>query len=139
MSETPGIIVDETGTQRTLGYVLDLTGDDGRARCRMTLDERHTNRHGALHGGLVAVMLDNAMGATGSLAISRETVHPMLTISMNVDFIASAQVGDTLVAEGWIVGGGRKTKFIHGHLHDQTGKLIATGSGVFKPVPEHRL
>ena len=69
MTDAPGTIRDETGTQRTLGYVLDVGQGDGRARCTLTLDERHTNRHGVLHGGLVSVMLDNAMGAAGSLAV----------------------------------------------------------------------
>ena len=138
MSDT-GIIRDETGTQRTLGYVLDVGGGDGRARCTLTLDERHTNRHGALHGGLVSVMLDNAMGATGSLSIDDGGLYPMLTISLTTNFLASAQVGDTLTAIGRITGGGRKIKFIEGEIRRDDGTLIATASGVFKPVPKERL
>ena len=138
MSET-GIIRDETGTQRTLGYVLDVSGGDGRARCRLTLDERHTNRHGALHGGLVSVMLDNAMGATGSLSIDDSGLYPMVTLSMTTNFLAPAQVGDQLTAEGWVTGGGRKTKFIDGRLTRGDGTVIATATGVFKPLPKERL
>ena len=138
--DTPrGIIRDETGTQRTLGYVLDVGQGDGRARCVLTLDDRHTNRHGVLHGGLVSVMLDNAMGATGSLAVDDSGIYPMLTISMSTNFLASANVGDTLTATGWITGGGRKIKFIDGEIRDGDDTLIATGSGVFKPVPRERM
>ncbi|SHJ13826.1 uncharacterized domain 1-containing protein [Palleronia salina] len=129
---TPGIITDETGTQRTIGYVLDVSGGDGCARCRLTLDARHTNRHGAFHGGLAAVMLDNAMGAAGSLTVDDSGLHPMVTISMTTNFIASAQVGDTLTATGRVVGGGRSVKFIEGELRRDDGTLIATGSGAFK-------
>lgn len=137
MSEA-GLIRDETGTQRTLGYVLDVGGGDGRARCRLTLDERHTNRHGALHGGLVSVMLDNAMGATGSLSVDETGRTPFVTISMTTNFLASARVGDSLVAEGWITGGGRKIRFIDGEIRRADGTLIATGSGVFKPLSAER-
>ena len=132
MSES-GIIRDETGTQRTLGYVLDVSGGDGRARCHLTLDERHTNRHGALHGGLAAVMLDNAMGATGSLTVDDTGLHPMVTLSLTTQFLASAEVGDALTAEGWVTGGGFKTKFIDGRLTRDDGTVIATATGVFKP------
>ncbi|QFU08008.1 Thioesterase superfamily protein [Rhodobacteraceae bacterium THAF1] len=128
-----GVIIDETGTQRTLGYVLDVSGGDGRARCRLTLDERHTNRHGAFHGGLAAVMLDNAMGATGSLSVDDSGLHPMVTLSLTTQFLASAEPGDELVAEGWLTGGGYKTKFIDGRITRSDGTIIATGTGVFKP------
>ena len=133
-----GIIRDETGTQRTLGYVLDVSGDDGRGRCHLTLDERHTNRHGALHGGLVSVMLDNAMGATASLSMDPTGMAPFVTVSMTTNFIASAQVGDRLTAVGRLCGGGRKVKFIEAELRREDGILIATATGVFRPLPKER-
>ncbi|CUH40496.1 putative domain 1 [Jannaschia seosinensis] len=138
MNGATGIIRDETGTQRTLGYELDVSGGDGRARCRLTLDDRHTNRHGALHGGLAAVLLDNAMGATGSLAIDPTGRHPMVTLSLTTNFLSSGRVGDRLIAEGWITGGGRKVKFIEGRLTAEDGRVIATGTGVFKPLATER-
>lgn len=137
--DSGGVIRDETGTQRTLGYVLDVGRGDGRARCSLTLDERHTNRHGVLHGGIVACILDNAMGATGSLAMDETGRYPMLTISMTTQFLASAGIGDALTAEGRITGGGRKIKFIDGWITDQDGTLIATATGVFRPVPKERM
>ncbi len=136
--DNPGIIRDETGAQRTIGYELDVGGGDGRARCRLTPDARHTNRHGVLHGGLVSVLLDTAMGATGSLAMDDSGMFPMLTISMTVNFVSSAKVGDRLCAEGRVTGGGRKVKFIAGELRDQEDRLIATASGVFRALPENR-
>lgn len=138
MSDADGIIRDETGTQRTLGYVLDVSRDDGRARCTLTLDERHTNRHGMLHGGLAAVMLDNAMGATGSLSVDPSGLHPMLTLSLTTNFLSSGRVGATLTAEGWVTGGGRKTKFIDGRLTAEDGRVVATATGVFRPMAVER-
>ena len=49
-----GLIENETGTQRLIGYRLDVGQPDRRARCRLVLDDRHTNRHGVLHGGIAA-------------------------------------------------------------------------------------
>ncbi|WOI56557.1 PaaI family thioesterase [Palleronia sp. LCG004] len=137
-ADAPGIIRDETGTQRTLGYVLDVGQGDGRGRCRLVVDERHTNRHGVLHGGLVTVMLDTAMGATGSLSMDETGTYPMLTISLTVNFVSSARLGQSLEAEGRLTGGGRKVKFIAGELRDDEGTLVATATGVFRTLPDHR-
>ncbi|MEM7710050.1 MAG: PaaI family thioesterase [Pseudomonadota bacterium] len=125
------IIEGETGTQRLLGYVLDIAGD--RALCRLRLTDDHTNRHGALHGGIAATVLDNAMGATGSLTVDETGKAPFLTVSMTINYHSTARAGDLLEAEGWITGGGRSLVFIGGDLKVED-RLIATASGVFKRV-----
>lgn len=134
-----GIIRNETGAQRLLGYVLDVGQRDGRARCRLTLTEAHTNRHGVLHGGFAAAMLDNALGATASLSVDDTGRAPFLTISMTTQFLAPAHAGDDLVATGRLTGGGRSTLFVEGLLERSDGTLIATATGVFKRVPQERL
>lgn len=131
-----GIIRGETGAQRLLGYMLDVGRSDGRARCHLTVGPEHTNRHGMLHGGIVATILDNAMGATGSLTRDPQGRYPFLTISLNTQYLAPAREGETLVAVGRITGGGRKLVFIEGELRGPEDRLIATATGVFKPVPQ---
>lgn len=133
MSDETGIIRDETGTQRLIGYVLDVGRGDGRARCWLDLDARHLNRHDVLHGGIAAAMLDNASGATGSLSIDPTGLHPFLTISMTINFIAPGRPG-RITATGRVVGGGKSTKFIEAELRHEDGTLIATSSGVFRPT-----
>lgn len=129
---TDGIITDETGAQRLLGYVLDVGRGDGRARCMLVVDDRHLNRQGILHGGITATLLDNALGATASLSVDPTGMARFSTLSLTVDFIAPGRAGDHLCATGRLTGGGRKTVFVGGELHDQTGRLIATATGVFK-------
>ncbi len=138
-SPNAGLIENETGAQRLVGYILDLTGNDGCARCRLTLNETHLNRHDVLHGGIASTLLDNAMGATASLTVDKKGRAPFMTISMNTHFLAPAMIGTELTATGRIVGGGRSLVFVHGELVDSVGTVIATASGVFKRVPEHRL
>ncbi|WP_299360386.1 PaaI family thioesterase [uncultured Paracoccus sp.] len=129
-----GLIHDETGTQRLIGYVLDVGQPDRRARCRLIVDDRHTNRHGVLHGGLAAVLLDNASGATASLTVDDSGRAPFLTVSLNTDFLAAGRKGG-ITATGRIVGGGRSLLFVSGELVHDDGTLIATSTGVFKRVP----
>ena len=134
MSEAPGIIMAETGAQRLVGYVLDVGQSDRRARCRLVVDDRHTNRHGVLHGGIAAMLLDNACGATASLTLDDSGRRPFLTISLNIDFVSAGRPGE-VTATGRIVGGGRSLVFVAGELVREDGPLIATASGVFKRVP----
>lgn len=134
MTDAPGLIVDETGTQRLVGYTLDVGRPDRRARCHLVVDDRHTNRHGVLHGGIAAMLLDSACGATASLTVDDTGRRPFLTISLTVDFVGAGRTG-AVTATGRVIGGGRSLLFVAGDLIHDDGTLIATASGVFKRVP----
>lgn len=138
-NQADGIIVNETGAQKLLAYVLDVGQRDKRARCSLTVTDAHLNRHDSLHGGVATAVLDNAMGATASLTADDTGRIPFMTISLNTQFLAPAKKGDQLTATGKIVGGGSSIKFVEGQLLSAEGKIIATATGVFKRVPEHRL
>lgn len=131
--EAEGLILDETGTQRLVGYVVDVGQPDGRARCRLTVGPQHTNRHGVLHGGIAAMLLDSAAGATASLTVDKTGRQPFLTVSLNIDFIAAGRFGE-VAATGRVTGGGRSLLFVAADLTHGDGTLIATASGVFKRV-----
>ena len=136
MSEdAPGLILDETGTQRLVGYTLDVGQPDRRARCRLIADERHLNRTGVLHGGLAVLLLDNACGATASLTVDDTGRQPFVTVTLNTSFLAAGRPGG-MTATGRITGGGRKLVFVSADLVQDDGTLIATATGVFKRAPE---
>jgi acyl-coenzyme A thioesterase 13 len=137
-TQADGIIVNETGAQTLLGYVLDVSQSDKKARCFLTVTDDHLNRHDSLHGGIASAVLDNAMGATASLTVDDTGRVPFMTISLNTQFLAPAKKGDELTATGNIVGGGLSIKFVEGQLLTAQGRIIATATGVFKCVPKHR-
>lgn len=137
--QAEGIIVNETGAQTLLGYVLDVSQTDKKARCLVTVTDDHLNRHDSLHGGIATAVLDNAMGATASLTADDTGRVPFMTISLNIQFMAPAKKGDELTATGKVVGGGLSIKFVEGQLLNAQGEIIATATGVFKRVPKHRL
>lgn len=128
--------IGATGSQRLLGYVLDLGREDGCATVTMEVTEMHLNRHGVMHGGLITTVTDTAMGATASLTASADGKIPFTTISLTMNFLAPMQPG-VLTATGRVMGGGRKTVFVEGEARDQTGKLIAQATGAFKRVSGH--
>ena len=108
------LITGETGTQRTLGYVLDVS-DRAGARCWLDLGEGHTNRHGVMHGGIGALLLDNAMGATASLTVDETGRTPFLTVSLTTQFLAPARAGGRVTATARVTGGGASLLFIAIH------------------------
>lgn len=124
------VITGETGTQRLIGYVLDVS-DPAGAACILDLDDRHLNRQDILHGGIAATLLDNAMGATGSLTVDPSGTHPFMTLSLTVNYLAPGRPG-RITARGRVTGGGRATLFIEGALRHEDGTLIATATGVFR-------
>lgn len=56
----------------------------------------HTNSRGMVHGGLISTLADNAMGSSCGIRLKEETGNRLVTISLNVDFLASAGVGQWL-------------------------------------------
>lgn len=131
------LIRDETGTQTLVGYVVDIS-DPAHGRCFLDLGPQHFNRHGVLHGGIAATLLDNACGMTGSLSVDPTGQHPFLTISLTTQFLAAGQLG-RVTATGTIKGGGRSLLYIDAELVHEDGTVIATSTGVFKRVPQEKL
>jgi uncharacterized protein (TIGR00369 family) len=132
-----GFIHGETGTQRLVGYVVDVR-DPLHGRCYLNVTEDHTNRHGVLHGGIAVTLLDNASGSTGSLTVDATGKAPFLTVSMNTQFVGSGRPG-RMTATGTVTGGGRSLLFIAAELRHEDGTLVATSTGVFKRVPQEKL
>ena len=130
----PELRIGETGTQRLIGWVTDTGHPDGRARVWLDITPDHTNRHGVLHGGIIATLLDSACGISGSMHVDKATMPPMLSVSFTTQFLAAATSGSRVTAIGTITGGGKRTLFIGAELADEQGTLIATSTGVYKPV-----
>ena len=134
--EEAGFIYGETGTQRLVGYVVDVR-DPVHGRCYLDVNDDHLNRHGALHGGIAVTLLDNASGTTGSLTVDATGKAPFLTVSMNTQFVGSGKRG-RMTATGTVTGG-RSLLFICAELRHEDGTLVATSTGVFKRVPQDKL
>ncbi len=100
--------------------------ENGATRLRVVLDERHGNNSGMPHGGLVATLLDIAMGSAARLAAGA----PVITLDMHVSFIAPGEA--LLAAEGRVVRAGGSILFAEAEARDGRGEMVAKASGVFK-------
>ncbi|KMK66057.1 PaaI family thioesterase [Puniceibacterium sp. IMCC21224] len=101
------------------------------ARFEMPLQPFHMNRHDNPHGGVHASLLDTVMGYAGCWTGDPEVRQMALTLSLNVMYLSRPK-GTLLIGEGRQTGGGRSTFFAEAQVSDNTGELIATGTGVFR-------
>ncbi|HLW92734.1 MAG TPA: PaaI family thioesterase [Roseiarcus sp.] len=106
---------------------IELIGaENGTVRVRVALDVKHVNAFGVPHGGLVATLMDIAMGLSARLAAG----GPVMTLDMHVSFPAVAE--GSLTAEGHVVHAGGSIFFCEAEARDAQGALVSKSNGVFK-------
>lgn len=114
-----------------VGYDVDLSDPDGGASVVLDIAARHMNRNGSLHGGIIAMMLDAAAGFAASRAAGEPDLVPVVTVSLNTQFVAPVQSG-RVITTGLFTGGGRSIVYAGAELRTEAGVLLATATGVFK-------
>jgi uncharacterized protein (TIGR00369 family) len=97
----------------------------GRARMEMSVDARHANPMGTLHGGVACTMADSAMGlAYASTLDEHET---FTTLELKINFLRPMWNG-RLIAEGIVVSRGKTVGLAECTVTDEKGRLIAKAS-----------
>ena len=122
-----------TETKFTTAFGIEVRRAEGGVEARLTLAPQHLNKRGVAHGGVVAALLDTALGAAVVAAIPKEWW--CATISLQVQFLDGASHGD-LVATGVCLRRGRTTAFASGEVRDTTSRLIATAQGSWHLWPQ---
>ena len=104
---------------------------EGYARLSLTLEPRHTNPNGVVHGGVITTMMDSALGAAlGALRGEAAGRSPHATVEMNASFLSGARPGDRIVVEGRVLRLGKRVAF--GEAEARRGdELIAKGRLTF--------
>jgi uncharacterized protein (TIGR00369 family) len=112
--------------------------EDGAVRCAFRAAKRHMNGGGAMHGGCMLTFADFCLFALSypvRQGAGEET--PMVTISLNGDFVGPAFEGDLVEGRGEVVRAGGSLMFIRG-LIETGGRPMMTFSGVIKKVRPRR-
>ena len=99
----------------------------------LRLARPHTNARGLIHGGLIASLADNAMGY--SCAQATEWKTSFVTVSLAVDYVGSAQIGQWFAAECEVIKTGSTLCFAQS-LIKADGAVIARANGTFRVVPK---
>ncbi len=99
----------------------------GRADVYIDVEEVHLNGTGTLHGGVYASLIDNAMGLSVLALVGVRSA----TIQMDVHFLGSVSEG-RIICRSEVVHRTRRTATAEAKVHDETGTLVAMGTGTFR-------
>ena len=104
---------------------------EGVAVVELVADERHLNRSGIVHGGVLTSMLDSALSLAGLYCELPGRVRRGMTLSLTTTFVGPAGPG-LLRATGRVRGGGRKIYMASGEVTGSGGELMAMAEGAFR-------
>ena len=99
----------------------------------LRLAKPHTNARGLIHGGLIASLADNAMGYSCAQATAWST--SFVTVSLAVDYVGSAEIGQWLAVECEVIKTGSTICFAQA-LIKADEVVIARANGTFRVVPK---
>ena len=114
---------------------LDLVGplymkyEAGTLVLGMRIEERHCNRRGVAHGGLLVTLADLVLGY--SSGHSEDPPKPLTTINLSADFAGSARVGDWVEARADVQKVGRSVAFASCYINVGQERIVRA-SAVFK-------
>ena len=99
----------------------------------LRLAKAHTNSRGLIHGGLIASLADNAMGYSCAQVMGWTT--SFVTVSLAVDFVGSARIGQWLAVECEVIRTGSTLCFAQS-LIKADDVVIARANATFRVVPK---
>jgi uncharacterized protein (TIGR00369 family) len=118
------------------GMRLQFTLDEERRTfvCEFSLGKRYTGPPGHCHGGIIATILDDAMGKVNKL---RHVIA--LTKEMTVEYLKPVPLHKTLRVEG-------KEVSVHGRQHvnmaeilNEDGEVLARSKGIFIAIDPEKM
>ena len=99
----------------------------------LRLAKPHTNSRGLIHGGLIAALTDNAMGYSCALVMGWN--NSLVTISLAVDFVGTAKIGQWLAIEPEVIRTGSTICFAQS-LSKADDIVVARANATFRVVPK---
>lgn len=101
--------------------------EPGRAVLRYDFDPGHANPPGVLHGGVVTLLADSAMGTAFLASLDGGAGT---NTGIHVEFLRPTSAG-ALEVEARVVQSGRTTALLEADVRDGEGRLVARASSRF--------
>ena len=116
------------GAANTRGMKLAFEQDDERQRIvgRFRLGEEYQGGSGFLHGGIIALLLDEAMGKA-----ARFQGEPAVTAELRVEYKRPIRANTEIVVEGFVLRREGRQLYHQGEIRNEAGDLLARGEGRF--------
>jgi uncharacterized protein (TIGR00369 family) len=115
------------------GMKLTFVQDNEKRRIvgRFILGERFQGGGGMGHGGIIATLLDEAMGK-----VCRFREVRAVTAELTVEYLKPVNVEEEIVVEGWETEQKGRNLFHAGEIRNLAGDVLARGRGRFVIIGE---
>ena len=107
-----------------MGFTLEKI-EKGKAEISLTVKKEMTNPYGNIHGGMMAVVMDEVIGWS---VISMGMDHHYTSLNLNVDFLYAIEEGQKLHAIAEVVRAGKKIIHVDCRVIDTEGRLLGKAS-----------
>jgi uncharacterized protein (TIGR00369 family) len=97
-------------------------------RLALLTGDQHANRNGVVHGGVILALADHGLGM---ISLDRTGHSNQATISLNVQFVSPAALGDFVEVDAEVVRQTRSIVFLRGTLRVGS-RVVATADGIWK-------
>jgi len=110
------------------GMKLTFEQDNANRRVvgRFVLGERYQGGGGFAHGGIIALLLDEAMGK-----VCRFREVRAVTADLTVEYLKPVKVESEIVVEGYETEMQGRNLFLAGEIRNEAGDVLARGKGRF--------
>lgn len=99
----------------------------GHVEFACAASSRFANPMGTVHGGILATLLDSALGCAVQSVLDARQAYT--TISLEVKYLrAVALDAGVLRAEGTVIHAGRRQATAEGRITDEAGRVVATAT-----------
>lgn len=118
-------INEKTPFHKLMGVFIIEIGK-GFAMTGVKIEEKHLNPLNIAHGGVLFTLMDITMGMA-----ARTLGKQVITVEMNINYIAPANIGDEVKATAKMLHVGNKTSVAVCEAYSQNGKLLASARETF--------
>ncbi len=134
MSETTRLAPNPTnkcfgcGGDNPVGMKLTFEQDNANRKIvgRFVLGERYQGGAGFAHGGIIATLLDEAMGKVCRFRDARA-----VTAELTVEYLKPVRVEQEIVVEGCETEQKGRNLFMSGEIRNEAGEILARGRARF--------
>ncbi len=120
------------------GMRLSFEQDDTRQRIvgRFRLGEEYQGGSGFLHGGIIALLLDEAMSKAARFH-AEQSLHAV-TADMRIEYKRPIRVNTDIVVEGFVARRDGRQLYHEGEIRNEAGELLARSEGRFVVVDREK-
>jgi uncharacterized protein (TIGR00369 family) len=122
---------------REMGMDFEII-EPGKITIQMLIKQLHLATINVAHGGVIAGMMDAALGVA-TLSLSSVKGKIVSTVDLHMNFLQPVKLNDVLKATGEVIKAGNRIYFAEATIINQHGEIISKGNGTFNAYPVEKI